>query len=224
MIAFINFLACKVLFPFINLKGSTLVSTWFNVSKPNKVSISGTMCKKSRFIVQGKKNQLIIKDSLVSDSIITISGDNNEVVFEEGVKFRKGNLIIRGNSCRVVIGKGTTFGGVRIINVGSKNDINIGANCLFSDYIEIWASDTHSIYNENDDWINKEAPITIGDNVWVGSRVNILKGITIGDGAIIGLGSLVTKDVPARVIAAGSPTRVVKEGVKWSLDYNFEEL
>ena len=54
-------------------------------------------------------------------------------------------------------------------------------------------------------------PIRIGNNVWVGGNVSINPGVTIGDNAIIGSGSVVTKDIPANVIAVGNPCRVVKE-------------
>lgn len=55
------------------------------------------------------------------------------------------------------------------------------------------------------------APIIIGENVWIGSNARIQKGVTIGDNAIIASNSVVTKDVPANTIAAGNPARIVKE-------------
>ena len=55
------------------------------------------------------------------------------------------------------------------------------------------------------------APIHIGSDVWFGARVTVVPGITIGDGAIIGAGSVVTKDVPARTVVAGVPARVIRE-------------
>jgi acetyltransferase-like isoleucine patch superfamily enzyme len=54
------------------------------------------------------------------------------------------------------------------------------------------------------------APVKIGNDVWVGERVIILKGVTIGDGAVIAAGSVVTKDVPPHSIAAGNPAKIVK--------------
>ncbi|MGL4798196.1 MAG: sugar O-acetyltransferase [Cellulosilyticaceae bacterium] len=54
-------------------------------------------------------------------------------------------------------------------------------------------------------------PVTIGNNVWIGGGVKIVPGVTIGDNTIIGAGSVVTKDVPSNVIAAGNPCKVIRE-------------
>lgn len=54
-------------------------------------------------------------------------------------------------------------------------------------------------------------PITVGNNVWIGAHVCVLPGVTIGDGAVIAAGSTVTHDIPAYVLAAGTPCRVIRE-------------
>ena len=56
-----------------------------------------------------------------------------------------------------------------------------------------------------------EAPVTIGDNVWIGGSVTILPGVTIGSNTTIGAGSVVTKDIPDNVVAAGNPCRVIRK-------------
>jgi maltose O-acetyltransferase len=60
------------------------------------------------------------------------------------------------------------------------------------------------------DKLEAARPITIGDNVWLGGGVIVLPGVSIGDDSVIGAGSVVTKDVPAGVVAVGSPARVVR--------------
>lgn len=64
---------------------------------------------------------------------------------------------------------------------------------------------------EQMNFVNKAAPITIGDNCWIGAGAIILPGVTIGDRTTIGAGSVVTKDIPSDCVAAGNPARVVKE-------------
>ncbi len=54
-------------------------------------------------------------------------------------------------------------------------------------------------------------PITVGDNVWFGANVVVLPGVTIGDGAVIGAGSVVTRDIPPNVVAVGNPCRILRE-------------
>ena len=59
--------------------------------------------------------------------------------------------------------------------------------------------------------IEKGKPIIIGKNVWIGGNVTICPGVKIGDKSVIGAGSVVTKDIPANVMAAGNPCKVIKE-------------
>ena len=56
-------------------------------------------------------------------------------------------------------------------------------------------------------------PITVGDNVWIGGHVCVLSGVTIGENAVIGAGSVVTKDIPSNVVAVGNPCRVIRENI-----------
>ena len=57
--------------------------------------------------------------------------------------------------------------------------------------------------------------MVIGSHVWIGCNVLILKGVTVGDGAVIAAGSVVTKDVPAASLVGGNPARILKENVTW---------
>ena len=59
--------------------------------------------------------------------------------------------------------------------------------------------------------IMRSLPITIGNNVWIGGNTVVMQGVTIGDNTVIGAGSVVTRDIPAGVIAVGSPCRVLRE-------------
>lgn len=59
------------------------------------------------------------------------------------------------------------------------------------------------------------APVIIEDHVWIGKTVTVLKGVKIGEGVIIGAGSIVVRDIPPRCMAVGTPARVIKKDVKW---------
>lgn len=66
-------------------------------------------------------------------------------------------------------------------------------------------------------------PITIGNNVWIGGNVVILPGVTIGDNAVIGAGSVITKNIPANVVAAGNPCRILRTITEDDRDYYYKD-
>lgn len=84
------------------------------------------------------------------------------------------------------------------IDIG--NDVRIGANCVIAD------GDFHM----DDLRVGSPAAVKICDGVWLGYGVIVMKGVTIGENSIIGMNSLVTKDIPANVVAAGCPAKVIK--------------
>ena len=89
-------------------------------------------------------------------------------------------------------------------------DIRIGANCQLATNIQL-LTPIHPLEPQPraEGW-EAAAPITIGDNVWIGGGATILPGVTIGEDSVIGAGSVVTKDVPARSVAVGNPARVIR--------------
>ena len=108
----------------------------------------------------------------------------------------KGAQIEIGNNCGF---SGTVIGAALHVKLG--NNVRCGANTLITD------TDWHT-----DDYRTGEnKPIIIEDNVWLGYGVKVLKGVTIGKNSLIGANSVVTKDIPANVIAVGNPCKVIKQ-------------
>lgn len=106
-------------------------------------------------------------------------------------------------NARLTIGKGCGFSGTVIgcfSEIVLKEGVRCGANTLITD------SDWHL----EDPRSGTPRPITIEENVWLGVNVTVMKGVTIGKNSVIGAGSVVTKDIPANVIAAGNPCKVLK--------------
>lgn len=93
---------------------------------------------------------------------------------------------------------GTVIGAFRHIKFG--NNVRCGANTLITD------SDWHL----DDPRSGEPKPVVIEDNVWLGEGVKVLKGVTIGTNTVIGAGSVVAKSIPANVIAAGNPCKVIR--------------
>ncbi|KAJ4393284.1 hypothetical protein N0V93_002492 [Gnomoniopsis smithogilvyi] len=89
--------------------------------------------------------------------------------------------------------------------------VTIGNRVLFGPFVSIFAA-THEIgVQSRRDGVEYAAPVTIGDDCWIGGNVTIMPGVTIGKGCTIGAGSVVTKDIPEFSVAIGSPARVVKK-------------
>ncbi|ANU38824.1 sugar O-acetyltransferase [Vibrio scophthalmi] len=89
--------------------------------------------------------------------------------------------------------------------------VTIGDNVLFGPNIQLYAAGHPlDVQGRVEQGIEFGLPITIGDNVWLGGSVVVCPGITIGDNSVIGAGSVVTKDIPANVVAAGNPCRVIR--------------
>ena len=113
-----------------------------------------------------------------------------------------------------VIGKNLHFEGMAMINMNctflDSNIITIGHCALIGPGCNIICTN-HAIDGEERlKGLFNDRPITIGANVWLGANVTVLPGVSIGENSIIGAGSVVTKDIPANVIAVGNPCKVLR--------------
>jgi acetyltransferase-like isoleucine patch superfamily enzyme len=104
----------------------------------------------------------------------------------------------------LTIGKGTYLN--RNARVVCHVRIDIGDNCKIAYDTVIMDTDEHDVPGGTG-----PQPVSIGNDVWIGTRAIVLKGVTIGDGAIIGAGAVVTRDIPARSLAVGQPARVIRQ-------------
>lgn len=127
--------------------------------------------------------------------------------------------------CHIFIGKNT------IVNINctflDTGKITIGDNVLIAPDVKIYTalhpvSADERIYTDESGltYRTKTAPVTIGNNVWIGGGTVILPGVTIGDNAVIGAGSVVTKSIPANVVACGNPCTVKKITNEYDADRN----
>lgn len=126
-----------------------------------------------------------------------------------------GFVVYNGTDIRVL------DGGVLTLNDGFCNDgvqimcakrVTLGKGCAIARDVIIRDYDAHEILHVGHE-IAKD--ICIGEHVWIGTRAVILKGVHVGDGAVVAAGAVVTKDVPAGALAAGVPAKVIREHVVW---------
>ncbi len=130
----------------------------------------------------------------------------------------KGFTMYEGAAIVVVDGGKLTLGHNSYMNeslIQCANSITIGDDCAIAGDVLIQDTDFHPILDEKGNEKPVSKPIVIGNHVWICAKATILKGVTIGDGAIIAAGAVVTKDVPARCVVAGNPAKVVRENVIW---------
>lgn len=90
--------------------------------------------------------------------------------------------------------------------------IEIGEHTIIGERVKITDSNKHTINTEN---FKKEAPVIIGDHVWICNDATVLPGVTIGNGAVIAAGAVVTKDVPPYTLVGGVPAKVIKNNIFW---------
>lgn len=123
-------------------------------------------------------------------------------------------LVFPGPGFRCDYGFNIHFHGLAVINYNvvmlDTSPINIGAGAFIGPGVCL-ACSGHAIHPSQRDHVLTSAPITLGEKVWLGANVTVVGGVTIGDGSVIGAGSVVTKDIPAGVVAAGAPCRVIRE-------------
>jgi maltose O-acetyltransferase len=115
--------------------------------------------------------------------------------------------LIAWAGAKLSIGAGTNLNYGAAIS--AHQDVSIGANCLIGNYVNIMDSDYHDLYDR--DAPGESASVVLEDEVWLGTRVTVLKGVRIGRRSVISAGSVVTRDIPPNCVAFGVPARVVKE-------------
>ena len=171
---------------------------------------------------------------------IDFKGNNSTCIIHEPAKFQNCYFYL-GDNCKieigstrtylhnltidaqerneVIIGKNCCCHGVTISNHDEKGcKVLIGNNCLFSYNINIRSSDGHTIYdNETKAILNKpQGELDIGNHVWVGMGVNILKDVKISNNTVVGAASVVTKNIEEEnVIIGGIPAKILKRGTNW---------
>jgi acetyltransferase-like isoleucine patch superfamily enzyme len=143
----------------------------------------------------------------------------SQLVIGEGSIFEGAIVSDRDGSC-VVIGAHTFIGNSKIVTaerVEIGDDVLISWGCTIVDHDSHalqWSKrqgDVRGFYRGEKDWTHVNVrPVKICDKVWMGFNVIVLKGVTIGEGAVVAAGSVVTRDVPAFTLVAGNPARVIR--------------
>ncbi len=182
--------------------------------------------------VKPNKNEKHVElgaNSTILNERIDVREENEDKMLKAGTDSHiEGFFYFENKKGKVSIGDRTFIGPSTFIVI---NNITIGSDVLISWGCHIMDNDAHSLdfekrKNDVSDWkkgysegvpskyknwsIVNSAPIIISDKVWIGFNCIILKGITIGTGAVVAAGSVVTKDVPDYAVVGGNPAQIIK--------------
>lgn len=151
------------------------------------------ICQYGKVKIFSRKGQISIGDRTTfwPDVKISCVGNNEKIA----------QLVI-GNKCS--IGDRTEIHCGESVTIGDRVIIAWDCNIMDRDYHSVDGRDEHT------------APVNIGNGVWIGCRAIILKGVNIGESAIVAAGSVVTKDVPPHALVAGNPAQVKKTVIGWT--------
>jgi len=169
------------------------------------------------------------QSSSINKELIQIRNPTNKVFLTIGENCMiEGKAIFETQTGEIIIGKNTSIGASTLISI---NKIDIGDDVMVSWGCTIIDNDAHSIisserhgdveawkkevmekkYGHYKNWgVVNSKQISIRNKAWIGFNSIILKGVTIGEGAIVAAGSVVTKDVPDYAVVAGNPAKIVK--------------
>ena len=188
-------------------EGTTENRMPLKISRKAKVNIAHTarfaLGKNAHFVFGANSGAGFCRPSYLSmgaGATISINGgfsigDNAYIIIRKNAKLNLGSGYINSNA-----------------QIVCNESITLGNGVAIADGVLIRDCDDHDILYEG---YQKTAPVVIGNHVWIGQRATILKGVTIGDNAIVAAGAVVTKDVPANTIVGGVPAKVIRENVTW---------
>lgn len=181
----------------------------------HEIQFGDALLDRCRINVSGRSNRLEFgPGARLWDVSIELHGENLSCHIGAGCRLRGGTLVIEDQGSRVEIGAGSTF--FQPVIVASEGcTVRCGEDCLAAYGTDIRNSDGHSLLDSSGQRTNHAADIAIGRHVWLGIQSQVLKGVAIGEGAIVAARAIVNHNVPARALVGGIPARVLREDVTW---------
>lgn len=173
-----------------------LLCVWWGIRRPAGMRLLGIP-----LVQQSRRSAITIGEDFKA---VSLARHNSIGVIQRVV------IKALGPEGRVSIGNNVGISGATI---SARKSISIGNNVLIGSGALISDNDAHPIHPDDRKDPSKTAcaPVLIGDDVFIGARSMILKGVTLGRGAVVGAGSVVSKNVPEMTVVAGNPAKVVKE-------------
>ena len=170
-------------------------------------------------VIRGNGNRVVIGRSLLTGVGVAISGDGNTISVGDACMIMGLSLVCEDDANSIVIAASTQVHGSTELAAIEGTRIRIGESCLFSGGIHFRTGDSHSLTDLEGKRTNPSRDITIGDHVWLGMNVTVLKGVTVPDSSVVGACSVVSgRFGKPHCVIAGNPARVLREGIDWRVD------
>lgn len=187
--------------------------------RANEIRYDGHLDGDIEILFRGSGNTLVVaKDAKLKKFHVTFDCSNGhfEIGGNDGKITGFGGSFRVGQDARIVIGRNVSATNPCHISAVEGCTVTIGDDVMFASGNEIRADDGHPIFDVKTGLrVNPARPITIGNHVWVGGRVVLLAGASIGAGSVLGWGSVVKGRIPNNVIAVGVPAKVVRKNIAW---------
>lgn len=192
--------------------------TWAYAGLDNSLSLSGVFAKRTSFVIKGRNNTICINKGLtrLNNCSFTIIGNNNTIIIGAGCKLKDVSFYIEDSDGTITVGENTIITGKTHFAVIEGTSIRIGKRCLFSQNVTFRTGDSHSIIDKNGGRINPSKDIEIGDHVWIGNSVTVLKGTKVQDESVIATGRILTgKEFPTNCVIGGIGGNILKKDIGW---------
>ena len=187
----------------------------FSLCQPLAGQAANRPCR----VTGGRGNTLIIGDfARLKNCHFHFEGTGNTVSIGPWCSCEEAEFWIEDSGCTISLGAHTALCGDIQLAAMEGTDITVGKGCLFANAVRLRTGDSHSLLKKSTGArINPSKSITVGNHVWVGTGVTILKGVQVADGCVVGAGSLLAKAYSQpNCVLAGVPAREVKQDVDWA--------
>ena len=190
----------------------------YSDDKGNQIVYGGRLDKNISIKFTGSNNRIVVHDDArVGHLSVDLDCDNGrlEIGRSHGVPAFSAAIRI-GQDSSVIIGENVSTTSTVAMSATEGTTITVGNDVMFASENQVRADDGHPIFDvRSGKRVNVSRSIHIGDHVWLARHVVVLGGASIGDGTVIGYGSIVTRRIPNNCVAAGSPAAVVRRHVAW---------
>lgn len=188
----------------------------------NEIVYSGDPIDGVNIIFRGDNNRLVV-DTPTRVKRLSVAFDCDDGFVGIGASRFTANFqatIQVGERCQVVFGEDITMTGICQVTTAEATNVIIGNDVMIARDVIIRTHDSHPIFDVTSGLrVNPAESVHIGNHVWLADRSAIFGGATIGDGSVVGFGSLVTGRIDNNQVAAGVPARGVRSNVGWARNH-----